>query len=471
MEHLINFGYLIAAGLFIVGLKLQQKVPTARNGNALSGLGMLLAVVLTLVGSSQMQWAWILGGIVVGSAIGLIGAYRVKMTAMPQMVAILNGLGGGASLLVALAYTNKGELLATQTGTMTSIIGAQGAVSLMLSVIIGAITFSGSVVAFLKLQELISGRPITLPGRHFINMILALAAIGSGIYIAFFAPNHQQIDLVLWVLTALVLLLGVLLVLPIGGADMPVVISLLNSYSGIAAAMTGFVLSNNLLIITGSLVGASGIILTRIMCKAMNRSLVSVLLGGFGATESGTQSQGEYKNITQAGIEEAAMLLDSAQSVIFVPGYGLAVAQAQHSVRDLADLLTARGVNVKYAIHPVAGRMPGHMNVLLADANVPYEQLYEMERINNDFKTTDVAVVLGANDVVNPAAANDPSSPIFGMPILKVHEARTVLVVKRSLGAGFAGIKNDLFEADNTLMVFADAKKMLEGVAEELRNQ
>ncbi|NOZ02329.1 MAG: NAD(P)(+) transhydrogenase (Re/Si-specific) subunit beta [Deltaproteobacteria bacterium] len=470
MSAIIYVFYLISAAMFIVGLKLQQKVRSARKGNLVSAAGMLLAIVVTMVGMGTFDWSYILAGVVVGSTLGLITAYKVRMTDMPQMVAVFNGMGGGASALVALSFFYRVVLGdAGGGGTMESVMGVDGAVSAVLSVLIGGVTFSGSMVAFAKLQGLVSGQPTLLPGRHIINILLGLAVLAVGAWAAFFAHDPADLAMAVWLFLGLSLVLGVLLVIPIGGADMPVVISLLNSYSGLAASMTGFVLDNNLLIITGSLVGAAGIILTKIMCKAMNRSLANVIFGGFGAQTTGAGSGGEYTNVKSAGVDEAAMILDGAQSVIFVPGYGLAVAQAQHAVRELAEELQGRGVSVKYAIHPVAGRMPGHMNVLLAEANVPYDQLFEMDKINGEFKTTDVVVVLGANDVVNPAAANDKTSPIYGMPILNVHEARTVLVVKRSLGAGFAGIRNSLFEADNALMVFSDAKAALTGMLDELR--
>lgn len=466
ITHIITYlGYLVATVMFIVGLKLQQRVPTARRGNHLSALGMLLAVILTLLDLGTFNPLYIIVGVVIGSAIGAIAAYKAKMTDMPQMVALFNGLGGGASMLVALSLFHMEVLPKSQT--MIAAIGADSAVTTVLSIIIGAVTLTGSIVAFLKLQEWISGRPILIPGRHIINLVLAIAALVLGTWSLFADPS--QVAIIMWVFAAIALILGALLVIPIGGADMPVVISLLNSYSGLAAAMTGFVLKNNLLIVVGSLVGASGIILTRIMSKAMNRSLANVLFGGFGATDQTAGAGGEYSGVKSASIEESALILESASSVIFVPGYGLAVAQAQHAVKELAELLIKRGVSVKYAIHPVAGRMPGHMNVLLAESNVPYEQLYEMDAINHEFKATDVAVVIGANDVVNPAATHDRGSPIYGMPILNVHEARSVIIIKRSLGAGFAGIRNELFEYPNAVMMFADARKGLAGLTEELK--
>ncbi|HOU52851.1 MAG TPA: NAD(P)(+) transhydrogenase (Re/Si-specific) subunit beta [Myxococcota bacterium] len=469
MKSMVVVLNLVAASLFIIGLKMQQRVPTARKGNLLSAVGMLLAVVVTLVGLEKLHWSFILAGLVTGSVIGLVFAYRVKMTAMPQMIAIFNGLGGGASAVVALSLVYH-DVLDKGLTAIGPAMGMDAAVTVALSILIGGVTLTGSLVAFAKLQELVSGNPTLLPGRHLILVLVGLGSLAVGGYMAGFANGPEEIQAALWVLTGLSLVLGVLLVIPIGGADMPVVISLLNSYSGLAAAMTGFVIHNEMLIITGSLVGAAGIILTQIMCKAMNRSLANVMFGGFGATTTSSGGGSDYQNVKSAGLDEAAMILEGAQSVIFVPGYGLAVAQAQHALRDLAEALQRRGVQVRYAIHPVAGRMPGHMNVLLAEANVPYEQLVEMDQINPEFRNTDVVVVLGANDVVNPAANRDPKSPIYGMPILNVHEARTVLVVKRSLGSGFAGIKNELFEAPNALMVFSDAKAALTGILEELKN-
>jgi len=469
MKSLVVVLYLVAASLFIVGLKMQQRVPTARKGNLWSAVGMLLAVVVTLVDLGRVNWAFILAGLVIGSAIGLFFAYRVKMTAMPQMIAVFNGLGGGASAAVALSLVYH-DVLEKGVSGIAAAMGVDGAVTTALSILVGGVTLTGSLVAFGKLQELLPGRPLLLPARHAILAVVGLGSLVLGGWLAGWASGPMEIQVAIWGLTALSLVLGVLLVIPIGGADMPVVISLLNSYSGIAAAMTGFVIHNQMLIITGSLVGAAGIILTQIMCKAMNRSLANVMFGGFGATDAvASGAQGDYQGVKSASLEEAAMILEGAQSVIFVPGYGLAVAQAQHALRDLAEALQHRGVQVRYAIHPVAGRMPGHMNVLLAEANVPYEQLVEMDQINPEFRNTDVVVVLGANDVVNPAANRDPKSPIYGMPILNVHEARTVLVVKRSLGSGFAGIKNELFEAPNALMVFSDAKAALTGLLEELK--
>jgi NAD(P) transhydrogenase subunit beta len=400
----------------------------------------------------------------VGGGLGGIAAVRVAMTSMPEMVALFNGFGGGASALVAGAVVWK--KLVENPGTM----GAVDGVIICLSVLIGALTTTGSLVAFLKLQgKLKKGAPILLPGRHVINLALVVAVIGITAWFALSANTPQAYTESLIALTVAALLLGWLLVIPIGGADMPVVVSLLNSYSGVAACAAGFVIGNSVLIIAGSMVGAAGLILTQIMCVAMNRSLVNVLVGGFGATDAaGSEDARSYENVTSCGPEEAAMILETAESVIVVPGYGLAVAQAQHAVRELASALESRGAKVTYAIHPVAGRMPGHMNVLLAEADVPYEQLVEMDNINPEFKTTDAVIVIGANDVVNPAAGTDKDSPIYGMPILQAHEARTVFVIKRSLSPGYAGIKNGLFELNNTMMVFGDAKNIVQGLVSEL---
>jgi proton-translocating NAD(P)+ transhydrogenase subunit beta len=449
---LINLAYLAASILFILGLTGLSHPRTAVRGNLLGAVGMLVAVVVTMLDRSIVGFEVILAGLVVGSGAGAVLALRIQMTAMPQMVALLNGFGGGASVLVAWAVL----LEALDAGQA---LGGQALVATAASGLIGGVTFWGSLVAFGKLQEVISGNAIVFPGRHAVNAGLALAAVALGAGVAL-RPESTWIYVLLVVASSL---LGVLTVIPIGGADMPVVISLLNSYSGLAAAATGFVLNNNALIIAGSLVGASGIILTRIMCRAMNRSLPNVLFGGLGAAAvPGAKGDDVYAGrIKSTSAEEVAMLLESARRVVFVPGYGMAVSQAQHSVRDLARQLESRGTEVVYAIHPVAGRMPGHMNVLLAEADVPYEQLKEMDEVNPTFDQTDVAIVIGANDVVNPVARTDPSSPIAGMPILDVDKAHTVVVIKRSLSPGFAGIPNPLFAADNTLMLFGDGKKAI----------
>jgi len=463
--------YLLSAVLFVVGLKRLGRVRTARAGNGIAAVAMGLAVVGTLLELGSVDYRWIALGLLVGTAVGTWVAVRVPMTSMPEMVALLNGVGGGASALVALAIYWVDVVEPDRAGTAASLLGGAEAVTAALSILVGAVTFSGSLVAYGKLAGTITGKPVLLPGRHAVNVLLLLGSAVLGGGFAWWAAGPAAGAAVALALTAVSLILGVLLVLPIGGADMPVVVSLLNSYSGIAASATGFVIGNYLLIIAGAMVGAAGIILTQIMCVAMNRSLGAVVLGGFGGGEAaaGSPGSGEYTNVRSAGPEEAAMLLEAARNVVVVPGYGLAVAQAQHAVRELADLLEKRGAQVLYAIHPVAGRMPGHMNVLLAEADIPYEKLWEMDRINPEFKNTDVVLVLGANDVVNPAAQSQPDSPIYGMPILDVHHARTVFVVKRSLGAGYAGIKNELFERDNTMMIYGDAKKVLQELVGELK--
>jgi H+-translocating NAD(P) transhydrogenase subunit beta len=447
--------YIIAAALFVIGLKMLSSPATARRGNVVSAVGMLLAIVATLI-KGDLSFTWIIAGIVLGSGIGAVSAYRVKMTAMPEMVGLFNGFGGLASMLVGWAEYHMHPDAPTFT-----------IVSIYLTVLIGGVTFSGSVLAFAKLAELVvTGRPVTFRGQHIVNGLLLAAAVLFGIIFTL-APESSYAILILGVVFALVI--GIFAVLPIGGADMPVVICLLNSYSGLAGAAAGFVLANDMLIMAGSLVGTSGIILTQIMCKAMNRSIANVLFSGFGAaagTVAGAGAKGEAKSISP---HDAYFALEAASSVVFVPGYGMAVAQAQHVVKELADLLEANGTEVKYAIHPVAGRMPGHMNVLLAEADVPYEQLVEMDAINPLMPTIDVALVIGANDVVNPAAREDKSSPIYGMPIINVDQARTVFVLKRSMASGFAGIENPLFYKDNTTMIFGDAKKTLQEIVSEFK--
>jgi len=465
---LVHVFYILASILFIYGLKLLQRVRTARRGNFLASMAMLIAIVVTLFVVGSIDIPVLLAAIVVGGSIGAISARRVQMTNMPQMVAIFNGFGGGASVLVALAYVYEPSALSALMGTMGGGMGGDTAVSLTLSLMIGGITFSGSLIAWAKLQEVMTGSPILFKGQNLINLLLALAMLTTAGWAAFGAVGPEYILLLCVILSLFALVMGVLLVIPIGGADMPVVISLLNSYSGLAACATGFVLQNNLLIISGSLVGASGLILTNIMCKAMNRSLANVLFGGFGAVATTGGDKSEYVNVKSAGPEEAAMIMETAELVIVVPGYGLAVAQAQHICKELGDELEKNGTKVLYAVHPVAGRMPGHMNVLLAEAQVPYEKLVEMDQINPEFKNADIALIVGANDVVNPAAIKDPKSPIAGMPILNVHEARTVMMIKRSLSPGFAAIKNELFEYPNTMMLFGDAKSMLTNIKQEV---
>ena len=467
-ETLIPLLYLVSAILFVLGLKGLTRVRTARRGNAMASGAMLLAVVTTLFDMGIVDYKWIIAGLVIGGLAGGLVAMRVQMTAMPEMVALFNGSGGGASALVASSVLWLDLIEPAAEGTSASILGGSVATTLFLSLVIGCVTFSGSLIAFLKLSGRMRGKPIVLPARHVINTLLILTTVAAGAGMVFWLAAPGAIQTACLAVIGLALLLGILMVIPIGGADMPVVISLLNSFSGLAAAATGFVLSNNVLIISGALVGASGLILTQIMCVAMNRTLGNVLFAGFGDDTSGGDT--EYKNVRSFSAEEAALLLETAETVVLVPGYGLAVAQAQHAARELADLIEKIGGKVTYAIHPVAGRMPGHMNVLLADADVPYEKLIEMDAANPEFKTTDVAIILGANDVVNPAAETDPSSPIAGMPILQVYEAQTVIMIKRSLSPGFAGIKNELFERDNTMMLFADAKKALQDILAELKS-
>jgi H+-translocating NAD(P) transhydrogenase subunit beta len=462
--------YLGAAVLFILGIIGLTKVRSARRGNALAAVGMLLAVLATVLEIGATDYRWILLGMVVGSAVGYWWALRVEMTQMPEMVALFNGFGGAASALVAFSTQWLDTVESGRPGTVADIMGNTPAVMVALSLLIGGVTFSGSLVAFLKLNGTMRGEPVLIPGRHAVNALLLAASLGLGLWFAVAIPDPMTAAAVSAGVLLLSLLLGVLLVIPIGGADMPVVISLLNSYSGLAAAATGFIIGNAMLIIAGALVGASGIILSQVMCVAMNRSLANVLFGGFGAVAPGAGGSSEYGPVRSGGPEEAAMLLEAAESVCIVPGYGLAVAQAQHAVREIADLLKQRGATVFYAIHPVAGRMPGHMNVLLAEADVPYEELYELEPSNAELKNTDVVLVVGANDVINPAAQDTPGSPIAGMPVLEVWHGRSVIVIKRSLSPGFAGIKNSLFERENTMMLFLDAKKAVQGILSELKS-
>jgi NAD(P) transhydrogenase subunit beta len=453
MDNIINLSYIVASIIFIIGLKLLGKQTTARRANAVSAVGMLLAIVSTLL-IKGLSYQWIIVGLMAGSAIGAYAAYAVKMTAMPEMVGLFNGFGGLASLLVGWAeYHMRPE------GSLSAII------SIYATILIGAVTFSGSVVAWAKLGEKISGKPVLFRGQKIINGALLALIVGMGaIFVA--APGESYTLFVIAI--ALSLALGVLLVIPIGGADMPVVISLLNSYSGLAASAAGFIISNNVLIVAGCLVGTSGLILTQIMCKAMNRSLANVLFSGMGAAaiEAGAAVKGEVKALAPA---DAYYILEAARSVMFVPGYGMAVAQAQHAVRELAKLLEENGVEVTYAVHPVAGRMPGHMNVLLAEADAPYEQLIEMDTANSMMPSVDVAIVIGANDVVNPAAREDKSSPIYGMPIINVDQAKTVFVLKRSMASGFAGVENPLFFLENTRMIFGDAKATIQNLINEFK--
>jgi len=458
MRIIIEISYLISSIFFILGIKKLSSPKTARQGNLYAAVGMAIAIIVTLLDQHILTYEWIIIGVIIGSAAGTILALKVPMTGMPQMVGMLNGFGGGASTLVALSEFYK----------ITPNIPVNTGIAIILSLLIGGITFTGSMIAFGKLQGLVTGKVVKYPLQHPLNALLLLFVLGSGAYVA---ANPESVELTL-LITFAALILGVLLVLPIGGADMPVAISLLNSYSGLAGSTTGFVLQNNELIIAGALVGASGIILTNIMCKAMNRSLMNVLLGGWASAGSLPEGgvvhpMGDVKAVDS---EELAMLFDVSSSVIIVPGYGMAVAQAQHAVRDLTNILEKKGVNVRFAIHPVAGRMPGHMNVLLAEANVSYEKLYALEDINDDFNNTDIAFVVGANDVVNPAARHDKSSPIYGMPILNVDYAKIVVVNKRSLNPGYAGIENELFFKPNTLMYFGDSKEAISKLVNEIKN-
>ena len=459
----IELSYLLAAILFIIGLKQLSSPATARQGNFLAAIGMLIAIIATLINQEILSYGLIAVALVIGSIIGLVSAQKVPMTAMPQMVGIFNGLGGAASALIAIGeywrLLQSGENIA-----FDSILIA------ILGILIGGVTFTGSVLAFAKLQELISGAPVTFPFQQPFNILLLLTFLGGSVYL-FFDPTSIDVFLTLVVLS---LIFGALFVLPIGGGDMPVVISLLNSFSGLAASVVGFILMNSMLIIAGALVGASGIILTQIMCKAMNRSLASVLFGAFGtgASAGGKASATSSldKSVHAIDSEEGAMMLGYARSVVIVPGYGMAVAQAQHAVRELAEQLEKNGVEVKYAIHPVAGRMPGHMNVLLAEANVPYPQLYDMDDINPEFERVDVALIIGANDVVNPAARHDKASPIYGMPILDVDKAQHTIVIKRSMRSGFAGVENELFYNPKTFMLFGSAQDVVAQLVSQVKD-
>jgi len=453
----INVAYLVASVCLIIGIKRLSSPATARSGNLVAAVGMAIAIVFTLLSPAIDSYWLIAAGVAVGTVIGVASARMVKMTAMPQMVALFNGVGGGAAALIAAAEFHR--LTPAPGHVLPEYVGA-----MLFSALIGSISFSGSLVAFAKLQELLPGRPIVFAGQQIVNGILFLALLGVGVLAGTMEAGIWMVVLLLGAL-----LFGVLLVLPIGGADMPVVISLLNAFTGLAAASTGFVLENTALIIGGTLVGASGTLLTILMGRAMNRSLANVLFGAFGAAPAAVAApasggRGEAKSYREISAEDCAVMLAYASRVVIVPGYGLAVAQAQHNVRELADLLEKRGVDVKYAIHPVAGRMPGHMNVLLAEANVPYPQLYDMEDINPEFPRTDVALIIGANDVTNPAARDDPESPLYGMPILNVDQSANVVVLKRSMSPGFAGIGNDLFYRANTAMLFGDAKASVENL-------
>ncbi|MCB9870273.1 MAG: NAD(P)(+) transhydrogenase (Re/Si-specific) subunit beta [Planctomycetes bacterium] len=464
-QALYTYLYLAATVLFIWGIKRLGKVKTARSGNQLAAVGMLIATVTAIAETQKVSWTLIAVGLILGTLIGAVLARRVAMTAMPELVAAFNGLGGAASMFVGLAFLAvnvRSEGNATAGMTMSQLV------TVPLSILIGGATLTGSGVAYLKLSGKKIVHPFSGASRHGVHAVLAILLVLSGLWMSTLAESAPQVAMAAMVIVAISCLLGVFLVMPIGGADMPVVVALLNSYSGLAAAASGFVIGNLLLVVSGALVGASGLILTQIMCKAMNRSLGNVLLGGIG-DDSVAKDARDYTGIKETSPEEVAMLLDAASSIIIVPGYGLAVAQAQHVTRELGQELEKRGKQVRYAIHPVAGRMPGHMNVLLAEADVPYDRLFELERINGDFVNTDLVLILGANDVVNPAAREDKTSPIYGMPILDVDYARTVVMVKRSLSPGYAGIKNPLFEKDNTLMVFLDAKEAIQAFVTEVK--
>ena len=472
MQAVINLAYLASAVLFIFGLKRQQSPATARTGNVLSSLGMLVAVVATLFLYDILDPWMIVGGLVLGGGIGAVLARQVEMTAMPELVAAFNGFGGLASALVAGAEVAR---YVEGSAIEVSPFGSVAALTIALSILIGTVTFSGSFIAYGKLSGMVSGNPVSFLGMRAITVVLLLGSVAGVAFMMLEAPVFPDVSFrMVYAVSGLAvaaLVLGVLLVIPIGGADMPVVVALLNSYSGLAAAATGFVINNTALIVSGTLVGAAGFILTVIMCEAMNRSLANVMLGGFGGdADTGLSADvPDGKTVNETSPDDTAIQLSYADQVIVVPGYGLAVAQAQHAVREMADLLEKRGTTVKYAIHPVAGRMPGHMNVLLAEANVPYDLLYEMDEINNEFDTTDVALVIGANDVVNPAAREDESSPIYGMPILDVDKADTVVIIKRSLSPGYSGVPNDLFYRPNTRMLFADAKEAVNEIVDQVK--
>ena len=459
---LINLAYIVAAVLFVFGLKQLGSPATARRGNFLSATGMLIAIVATLFEQVKLPWENIIGAIILGSLIGGVAAKKVEMTGMPELVAIFNGFGGAASLLVgwtALYPANGVDgFIDTAAVGVTVFTG----VTIVLSILIGGVTLTGSVIAYGKLSEKMTTAAINFSGQQFVNVLIVIGVVTSAFMLI---QDPSPTSVWFWTVLGLSLVFGVMVVIPIGGADMPVVIALLNSYSGLAACAAGFVLGNNLLIVSGSLVGASGIILTNIMCKAMNRSLSNVLFSGFSAVKkSSTLVEGEPKPISA---EDAYLIIEAAQRVVIVPGYGMAVAQAQHVVKELCDQLEQNGAEVKFAIHPVAGRMPGHMNVLLAEASVPYDQLVEMEEINPQMSNMDVAIVIGANDVVNPAANEDEGSPLYGMPVINVNEARTVFVLKRSMKAGYAGVDNPLFVGEKTRMLFGDAKESLSTVVSE----
>jgi len=461
--NLLAIFYLISGVLFILALRGLSSPETSRKGNLFGILGMIIAITATFlsIGNFSTGFIYVLIFLLTGGSIGAFISYKIPMTAMPELVAGFHSLVGLAAVFVAIsAFLNPQAFNLGLPGD----IKVSSLIEMSIGAAVGAITFSGSIIAFLKLRGIMSGAPITFKGQHYINLILGLSIIVLIFYLC-----RTQSDSIFWRIIEISFLLGLLLIIPIGGADMPVVISMLNSYSGWAAAGIGFTLENTALIITGALVGSSGAILSYIMCKGMNRSFFNVILGGFGA-KNGTSKNKKTKPVKSGNAEDAAYLMKNASSVIIVPGYGMAVAQAQHAVREMADSLKKSGVKISYAVHPVAGRMPGHMNVLLAEANVPYDEVFEQENINNDFASTDVAFVIGANDVTNPVAKSDPQSPIYGMPILDVEKSKSVLFVKRSLSPGYAGVDNELFYRDNTLMLFADAKKMTEDIVKSLKN-
>ncbi len=460
--NLAAFLYLVSSVLFILALRGLSSPATSRRGNTMGMIGMAIAIVTTIAAPGVHAYLPIIIFLAVGGIAGAVIARKIEMTAMPQLVAAFHSLVGLAAVLVAAAaYYNPAAYGIVDAAGQLKVASR---VEMALGIVIGAITFSGSIIAFTKLQGLVSGSPVTFKGQHLVNLIIGLVIVG--LMVAFAVdPSSKTI---FWGMTALAFLIGVLIIIPIGGADMPVVVSMLNSYSGWAASGIGFTLENNALIITGALVGSSGAILSYIMCKGMNRSFISVILGGFGGETAAARDDGIERTVKQGSAEDAAYLMANAQKVIIVPGYGMAVAQAQHALREMADKLKAKGVEVKYAIHPVAGRMPGHMNVLLAEANVPYDEVFELEDINSEFAQADVAYVIGANDVTNPSARDDKSSPIYGMPILDVDKARTCLFVKRSLGSGYAGIDNTLFYKDGTMMLLGDAKKMTEEIVKAM---
>ena len=458
MDTIFIIFYFISSIFFILGIKMLSSPTTARKGNFISFIGMSFAVTTTLliVDYDLDSIVFISSGIIIGGVIGLIFAKKVQMTSMPQMVAIFNGLGGLASSLIAFS-----EIIKSVTAISLNIIS----ISIFISILIGSVTFSGSITGFLKLQSLITGKPILLPLRNYLNFILLISIIG--LMVASFFYNEQT--LIFYILIGSCLLLGILIVLPIGGADMPVVIALLNSYSGIVAAFTGFIFSNIALIISGSLIGASGLILTRIMTKAMNRSLAYVILGWFGATKENSVDEASDKSYKSGSSDDVASLLEYSENIVIVPGYGLAGALAQHSIKELLDILIEEGKNVVFAIHPVAGRMPGHMNVLLAESNIDYELLLDLDQVNEKFSQTDVSIIIGANDVVNPAAKLDENSPIYGMPILDVEKSKSIVVLKRSMNTGFAGLDNDIFYNEKTIMFFGDAKNSIDSLTKSLK--